>query len=415
MTYHQKTEHSYKSVRMNSGFLDWATQPSAFKSYPRFYHRKKLDSAKPLEGTILLAGKITFAKKYGNDEYFLRTWASAGALYPVEMYVQMRSVEGYIDGVYHFEPQSESLALLHELNRDGLERHAALDYDIKGALFLFASPYFRSSWKYKNRALRYCLLDSGHHYGTLEIGAYANGLQSEAVFGFDKLSICEIMGFENKELTTMLAFIGEKTEQKSKEISEKLPFVSPTDYFEQNGFIEEAYRASAEASRSGGETQKPSFDFDKISLLNAIQNRRSIRAFYAHSISKDEYERIVGVAGQSMDGLDIYAVINNVDGVQKGLYKGVELLKAGDFSQKTGYLCLEQALGSRSAVTLFIASAADSYQCDVARAGIYGHRVYIAAAMFGIGVSGIGAYYDGEVKEFLETDKHILYALAIGR
>ncbi len=411
MNYHTLSEHSYKSVRMNSGFLDWATQPSVFKSYPKFYPRFKLDGSRALDSTILLAGKTTYEKRYGNDSYFLRTWPSAGALYPVELYVQIRFVEGYVDGIYHFEPQSGSLALLHELNGDGIERLAGLGYDASGALFLFSSPYFRSSWKYKNRAFRYCLLDTGHHYSALEFAAYANGFESEAVFDFDKLAVCDLMGFENKEFAMMFALIGEKREQKSRAIGEKLPFVAATDYFEQNSVIEEAYKESLIATYQDGETKKPSFYFDKTALKAAIENRRSIRAFYAQAISASEFEQIFS----DTNGLEIFAVVNNVDGMQKGIYKDGRLIKAGDFSQKSGYLCLEQALGSRSAVTVFVASNARSYQAAVISAGIYGHRVYISAGMLGIGVSGIGAYYDMETKEFLGTDKHILYALAIGR
>lgn len=420
MNYHQKTEHTYQSVRMNSGFLDWSTQPSAFKIYPKFYPRFKLDAARAIDNTILLAGKITFEKKYGADEYFLRSWPSAGALYPVEMYVQMRSVDGWMDGIYHFEPQSESLVLLYTLNKDGLERSASTPYDVSGAFFIFSSPYFRSSWKYKNRAFRYCLLDTGHFYGALEIAAYANGLDCEAVFGFDRVSVGDSLGFENKELVILSAVIGEKKVEKSKKITEKLPFVSATDYFEQNVVIENAYKESCIINELSEAASKPNFDFDKTALSAAIQNRRSIRAFYGHSISKIEFEYVVDVANLPIcsdknPNLEIHIIINNVDGMQKGLYRDGALIKAGDYSQKAGYLCLEQALGSKSAATIFVASVADSYQSDVVGAGIFGHRVYMAAAMQGIGVSGIGAYYDGEVKEFLRTDKNILYALAIGR
>jgi hypothetical protein len=35
--------------------------------------------------------------------------------------------------------------------------------------------------------------------------------------------------------------------------------------------------------------------------------------------------------------------------------------------------------------------------------------------MLGIGCSGIGAYYDDEVTDFLETNAKVLYALAIGK
>lgn len=412
MSYHLQTEHTYKSVRMNSSFLDWGTQPSAFKSYPKFYPRFKLDISNPLDNTIVLSGKITFEKKYGQDSYLLRSWPSAGALYPIEMYVQMRGVEGKIDGIYHFEPRSESIVLLRELNGDGIEVTMGLDYDVKGALFLFGSPYFRSSWKYKNRAFRYCLLDCGHCYGSLEASAYANNLECNEIFCFDKPAMCDLMGFENKEFALLAAVVGEKKEQKSKKIIDNLPFVSATDYFERNSFIEDAYASSCRdvASDKGGSFAH--FDFEGAALSAAIESRRSIRAFYGHSISNDEFLRIMSIRDL---GLDIYAVVNNVDGIEQGLYKDGVLLKEGNFSQKAGYLCLEQALGSKSTVTFFVASNAKDYQSSVINAGIFGHRVYIYSTMLGIGVSGIGAYYDKEVKEFLETNSDILYALAIGR
>ena len=47
--------------------------------------------------------------------------------------------------------------------------------------------------------------------------------------------------------------------------------------------------------------------------------------------------------------------------------------------------------------------------------GTVGQRLYLAAQVQGIGASGIGAYYDEEVREFLETEEKILYAFAIGR
>jgi len=421
MNYHSQTEHSYNSVRMNSGFLDWATQPSAFKTYPKFYPRFKLDATKKLDKIVLLSGKITYEKKYSKDDtYFLRVQPSAGALYPTELYVQIRSLEGYVDGIYHFDVQSEALILLHELNGDGIEGVAGLDYSVNGALFLFSSPYFRSSWKYKNRAFRYCLLDTGHCYGALEFASYANDEDVEAIFEFDKIALSKFMGFENKEFALMLAVCGEKIAKIPRKPSENLPFVSATDYFEQNVFIEDAYKESISLQSPKKAAKRPNFALQKERLLASIESRRSIRAFYKQPITKNEFLEILMVAGEPINSepseeLEIFIVVNNVEGMQNGVYKGSNLIKAGDFSAESKYLCLEQALGGQSSATIFISCAFNSYQTAGISAGIYGHRVYIAANMLGIGTSGIGAYYDKEVKEFLQTDNHILYALAVGR
>jgi hypothetical protein len=47
-------------------------------------------------------------------------------------------------------------------------------------------------------------------------------------------------------------------------------------------------------------------------------------------------------------------------------------------------------------------------------AGFLGQKVYLFSNYWEIQCSGIGAYYDDETQEFLETNKDVLYAIAIG-
>ena len=112
--------------------------------------------------------------------------------------------------------------------------------------------------------------------------------------------------------------------------------------------------------------------------------------------------------------VDIYYVINRVEGCFLGLYKNGIQIKTGDYSSKAGYLCLEQDLGKSSAVTFFLTTKSKNYQEAYQKAGIIGHRLYLASNYLGIGCSGIGAYYDDEVCEFVEDTTMVLYALAIG-
>ncbi|PPK61932.1 nitroreductase family protein [Malaciobacter marinus] len=97
-----------------------------------------------------------------------------------------------------------------------------------------------------------------------------------------------------------------------------------------------------------------------------------------------------------------------------GLYKDNSYIKEGDFKTKAGYLCLEQDLGKDSAVTFFLTTKSKNYQAAYQKAGIIGHRLYLIANYLGYGCSGIGAYYDDEVCEFIEDNSMVLYALAIG-
>lgn len=66
-------------------------------------------------------------------------------------------------------------------------------------------------------------------------------------------------------------------------------------------------------------------------------------------------------------------------------------------------------------MTFFLVGDDDeNYQAMMQKAGIIGHRLYLISTYLGFGCSGIGAYYDEEVMQFLNTDGMILYALAVG-
>ncbi|HIP59695.1 MAG TPA: SagB/ThcOx family dehydrogenase, partial [Campylobacterales bacterium] len=110
----------------------------------------------------------------------------------------------------------------------------------------------------------------------------------------------------------------------------------------------------------------------------------------------------------------LYCIVNCVEGVERGLYLDGTCLKEGDFRHEAGYLCLEQALGRQSAVTFFLTTSSNNYQSAYQKAGIIGHRLYLASEYLKIGCSGIGAYYDDETKAFLQSDDMILYGVTIG-
>ena len=110
--FHDATKHSPLSVMLDPNYVDASTQPTAFKSYPKFYRRFPLDKDNPVHKFIQLTSQITAEKKYKYDSYQLRVNPSAGALYPTEIYVQIRGIKEIIDGIYHLEVATDSLTLI---------------------------------------------------------------------------------------------------------------------------------------------------------------------------------------------------------------------------------------------------------------------------------------------------------------
>jgi len=105
-----------------------------------------------------------------------------------------------------------------------------------------------------------------------------------------------------------------------------------------------------------------------------------------------------------------------VDNKLQGLYKNQELIREGNFSKKSSYLSLEQNIGGESAATFYFTSnEEEAYQKVNLLSGFLAQIIYLKSEIKNIGCTGIGAYYDDEVKEFLETSNNILYLLAIGK
>lgn len=198
--YHATTKHSYNSVRTNPNRLSWENQPSTYKNYPEAYQRFKLNLEEEEDNFLYHIAGLTAKKSYPNGEYYLRINPSAGALYPNELYFQVRGVEGKVDGIYHYEVGSSSLTFLHAINEsEGIESYFGFKTAMRGYLFLVSAIYYRSSWKYKNRAFRYCLLDAGHLLGSIEAAALLKPHAVQINYTIDKEKLNRMFGFEERE------------------------------------------------------------------------------------------------------------------------------------------------------------------------------------------------------------------------
>lgn len=430
--YHEATKHSWRSVQLDPNYVDARTQPVSFKSYPHFFRRFPLEQNHPIHHFLSLTSAITYQKQYRDSTHLLRVQPSAGALYPTELYVQLRGISGTIDGIYHLEPERNALTLIYESIDDGIEGYFSDSRLIKGCIFLVSCVYFRSSWKYKNRSLRYCFLDSGHHVGAIEAAAYVSNYPYQLLFDFDRLALNDDLGFESKEFVTAAVIVGEPKQKIVRRLRSPLPVVSGTDYFEPNRFVEEGYKQTLSFSpseifsRSASVAfQQPTFPLNPSQWLHAIKDRRSARRFYPNPIDRDAFLTICAALKQPipsdrLESLEIYAVVQRVEGVQPGLYQNSfdessHCLKAGEFQAKTGYLCVNQAIARDSAVVFFLVSDCQNYQVALQQAGLVGQRIYLAATALNLGCSGIGAFYDDETQVFLGTDRLVLYAMAIGQ
>ena len=421
--YHEETKHSYASVREHPNRLSWEDQPSVFKQYPETYTRYRFDLEDDEERFLYHIAGINAKKSYPGVEYYLRMNPSAGALYPNEIYLQIRGVEGKPDGIYHYDVAASALTLLVALKEnEGLEPYLGYREQMQGYLFLVSSVYWRSAWKYKNRAFRYCLLDAGHILGAIEAAALLKPHAAVVRYDIDREMLNRMFGFEGREWFTAAASVAVPVRDSSVTAVEfVLPYIDASRTFKANKTIERAYQQSCKLEGCGMMLKPPHFSYLPDKLQEAIFERRSQRTFEPEAITKGQFSYLMEVLSQMVlsdcdEEVRVYVVVNRVLDMPLGLYRDGEYLKYGDFAQKAGYLCLEQYnLAAQGALTFFLTASAGNYQALYQKAGIIGHRLYIAAQYLGLGCSGIGAYYDDEVNAFLDDEGMVLYALAVGK
>ena len=117
-----------------------------------------------------------------------RTAPSAGALYPLEVYVTAARVTGLDAGIYAYKPESHSLIKI----ADG-DRRADLSAAAHGqqcvrdapAVLVISAVYGRTTVKYGERGNRFVHMEAGHAAQNISLQAVALKLGSVVVGGFD--------------------------------------------------------------------------------------------------------------------------------------------------------------------------------------------------------------------------------------
>jgi len=133
----------------------------------------------------------------------LRAAPSAGATYPLEVYVFVGrdGVEGLEEGIYHYNIENHSLNLHKEGDLRQQLSLAALDQE-----FIVQAPvgivlcalYERTAWRYGQRAERYVHMEAGHVGENIHLQAVALGLAVVMVGAFSDEDVSRVVGLERE-------------------------------------------------------------------------------------------------------------------------------------------------------------------------------------------------------------------------
>lgn len=141
-------------------------------------------------------GRLLWAAQGVTHPHGYRTAPSAGALYPLELYVVVGQVEGLNPGVYHYLARKHQLVKI--LDGDKRKRLASEAYwqswiSDASVVVVFTAIYKRTTRKYGSRGKRYVHIEVGHAGQNLFLQAISLGLASVVVGAFSDKNVKELL------------------------------------------------------------------------------------------------------------------------------------------------------------------------------------------------------------------------------
>jgi len=211
--YHRRTKHAPTRYALGPAFLDWTSQPSPFRRFdgaPRIelplrdheetapFPGPALRSA-PLDRMALglfleLGFGISAWKSYEGSTWALRNNPSSGNLHPTEIYLLANAAEGLGEyaALHHYAPEDHALE-----RRAVFETPGVLPEN--GFVLGLSSVAWRESWKYGERAFRYCQLDVGHAIGAAAQAAAALGWRAHLLSEPGDVEIAALLGLDRPD------------------------------------------------------------------------------------------------------------------------------------------------------------------------------------------------------------------------
>ena len=428
-----------------------------------------------LTALLYYAAGVTKKKTYpGGGEVLFRAAPSTGALYQTEVYVAAGAVAGLEPGLYHFCPGDFALRRLRNGDVRGVLAGAAASDAIarRAATVIVSAIYWRNTWKYQARGYRHLFWDSGTMLANLLAVSGALQFAPGLFAGFVDADVNRLLGLDAaREAALELVALGpdeapaprvsavEEIDHafiplSSSEVDYPLlremhaasMLATPDDVraWRRGGGAEGEGPARVAAGVVEGGTPRPLVRLPSPrtasgrGLGDTIQRRGSTRQFGHAPLSAVELATALWAATREVPAdvpgglVDLYLIVNAVDGVGPGAYAyrseahALELIRAGSFRGESAYLCLEQPIGGDAAAVIYFLAPLDEilaafgdrgYRLANLVAGIAGGRAYLAAYALGFGATGL-TFYDGHVVEFFSphaAGKDAIFVVALGR
>lgn len=406
---------------------------------------------------------------------FMRTASATGALYPIEIYALVQHFSDLEDGLYHFSTGDFTLNQLRKGDYFSYVAQNSSDPERiqkSSIVIILSSIAWRNSWKYQERSYRHWFWDGGVMLSNLLAISSAFQLESKVLTAFKDKEINTLLGLkENKEAVIALIpltfeFIPDSKKHQEGLKQEINPLhlhilnISPKEYnfpliwdiHESTSFQRDQdlknWSDKVKNYKDFKKVPKPSdikLNYSNDNILNleqVILQRGSTTRFAKEPISKDQLLTILKSSNSGFESdffpdsnsttIECYLNVHDVEGVEPGAYyynsidQTLEIIKEGQFNEKTAFLCLGQQLFGTTHVTIFLLSNMNgllkkigdrAYRVTQLEGSIIAGKIYLASFAINLGARGTTFFDDDVVRHFLPhaEGKDVMMAVGIGK
>ncbi len=466
--FHEFSAHSRRGVFRRAPSVEWGDPPLPFKAYPGRPLFKLPPPARagrgdaPLDvaalstllwhtaGVNLQRGPISF-----------RTSPSSGALFATELYVVARKLPGLEPGLWHYDGQGHALQRLS----DAPPAAQAIGSDRNAPAHVLATAIFRrSGHKYRDRTYRYVLADLGHALENLRASAAALGVPIDFVRAFDEARAAAALKLDEAEEGVLaLLALGDEPAAPQPAGADRAGAglrwqptslttggrLGVTDAIHRATSLREAalpatphapMQAALEPSGAGLAIRLPPPQPHRMPMLEAIARRRSVRRYSGSPLQQPLLSALLDAMARRhrpllSPAVRIHVVTQAVDGLPPAAWRYDALahvlqprVQAPDLRSLSRRAALDQdVVGDAGAVFVLAidrasfaadaGGAARGYRHAFLEAGLVGERLYLEGVALGLGVCGVGAFYDDEAAALAGVDparEWVVHFAAVG-
>ncbi len=166
---------------------------------------------KPL--TLAEVSQLLWAAQGITGSFGFRTAPSAGALYPLEVYIFAGNVKDLLDGIYKYRPHKHELGMVvkgdkrNELYRAALSQSSVREAPV---VIVFSAVYERTTVKYGERGMRYIFIEAGHAAQNIFLQAVSLDLGAVVIGAFYDDEVKKIMKMPDREQPLYIMPVGKK-------------------------------------------------------------------------------------------------------------------------------------------------------------------------------------------------------------